>query len=147
MKTPIVKADSKEQERRRMPGPATAEELLQLVERSQVADGAVIEKARASWREKKSDDDSPAVFAQHLIDLGVITPFHAEQLLAGRYKGFRVGAYRILRLIGVGGMGRVYLAEHAFMKRRVALKILPKSQHKESSAIERFQREAQAVAF
>jgi eukaryotic-like serine/threonine-protein kinase len=129
-----------------MPGPATAEELLQLVERSQVADRSVVDKALASWRDKNSNDQSPATFAQHLMDVGVITPFHAEQLLAGRYKGFRVGAYRILRLIGVGGMGRVYLAEHAFMKRRVALKILPKSQHREGSAIERFQREAQAVA-
>jgi serine/threonine protein kinase len=146
LKTPNLMTGRSEHKQRRMPGPATVEELLQLVERSQVADRPVIEKARAAWREKKPADESPAAFAQHLIDMGVITPFHAEQLLAGRYKGFRVGAYRILRLIGVGGMGRVYLAEHAFMKRRVALKILPKSQHKESSAIERFQREAQAVA-
>jgi eukaryotic-like serine/threonine-protein kinase len=129
-----------------MPGPATAEELLQLVERSQVADRPVIQKAYSSWRERAGSGDEPARFAQHLIEAGVITSFHAEQLLAGRYKGFRVGAYRILRLIGVGGMGRVYLAEHAFMKRRVALKVLPKSQNKETSAIERFQREAQAVA-
>ena len=129
-----------------MPGPATVEELLQLVERSQVADRPVVQKAYSAWQEKSGSSDEPPKFAQFLIESGVITSFHAEQLLAGRYKGFRVGAYRILRLIGVGGMGRVYLAEHAFMKRRVALKILPKSQNKEGSAIERFQREAQAVA-
>jgi serine/threonine protein kinase len=129
-----------------MPGPATVEELVQLVERAQVVDQPVLQRAYASWQAKSGRSDEPAAFAQHLIDAGVITSFHAEQLLAGRYKGFRIGAYRILRLIGVGGMGRVYLAEHAFMKRRVALKILPKSLNKEGSAIERFQREAQAVA-
>src|SRR6476620_9895051 len=99
-------------ERRRMPGPATVEELLQLVERSQVADRPVIQKAYTAWLERSEPANEPAKFAQHLIDRGVITSFHAEQWLAGRYRGFRIGAYRILRLNGVGGMGRVYLAEH-----------------------------------
>ena len=49
----------------------------------------------------------------------------AEQILKGRHKGFILGKYRLLDRIGMGGMGQVYLAEHAMMRRRVALKVLP----------------------
>src|SRR5262249_39644108 len=43
-------------------------------------------------------------------------------------------------------MGSVYLCEHKFMRRRVAVKVLPSSKAQESSALERFYREARAVA-
>src|SRR5262249_27270936 len=43
-------------------------------------------------------------------------------------------------------MGSVYLCEHKFMRRRVAVKVLPSAKAEESSALERFYREARAVA-
>ena len=39
--------------------------------------------------------------------------------------GTRLGAYEVRSLIGVGGMGEVYLAHDTNLKRNVALKILP----------------------
>ena len=40
-------------------------------------------------------------------------------------RGFRFGAYEVLSLLGVGGMGEVYRARDTKLNRDVALKILP----------------------
>lgn len=58
----------------------------------------------------------------------------------------RIGEYRIVRLIGSGGMGRVYLAEHEPMQRTVALKTLPPERMRQPSAVERFYGEVRAAA-
>jgi hypothetical protein len=58
----------------------------------------------------------------------------------------RLGPYRILKVIGSGGMGVVFLAEDLSLRRRVALKILKPVLAASSSARQRFLREAQAAA-
>ncbi len=50
----------------------------------------------------------------------------------------RIGEYRLHRLIGVGGMGRVFLAEHLRMQRSVALKVLPLERMKDEVWVRRF---------
>ena len=57
-----------------------------------------------------------------------------------------IGGYRIVEEIGRGGMGVVYAAEQESLNRRVALKVVPRRWIKESSATERFKREAQVTA-
>ncbi|MCP4205387.1 MAG: protein kinase [bacterium] len=54
--------------------------------------------------------------------------------------------YRILEKLGAGGMGDVYLAEDRRLKRRVALKVLPKEFAALPERLNRFRREAEAVA-
>jgi serine/threonine-protein kinase len=56
-----------------------------------------------------------------------------------------VGAYRIQELLGEGGMGRVYLAEHAFLCRMSAIKVLTKRDN-DLSVIGRFEREVQLAS-
>jgi serine/threonine protein kinase len=63
--------------------------------------------------------------------------------------GGRIEEFRIIRLIGKGGAGHVYLAEDTVLKRLVALKIVDHSaasQGKGDEVVERFRREARAVA-
>jgi serine/threonine protein kinase/Tol biopolymer transport system component len=57
-----------------------------------------------------------------------------------------LGHYRILRLIGRGGMGEVYLAEDAKLGRKIALKLLPVDFTTDELRMLRFQREARAAS-
>src|SRR5262245_19313211 len=54
--------------------------------------------------------------------------------------------YRILQVLGSGGMGIVYKAEHQVMERPVALKVIRHDLTREPAAVERFRREVRAAA-
>ena len=85
--------------------------------------------------------------ADALVAEGLITRFQADQMLRGRWRNFILGGkYIILEPLGAGGMGTVYLCSHRIMRRPVAVKVLPAVQADDPGAVERFQREAQAVA-
>lgn len=58
----------------------------------------------------------------------------------------RLGEFRLLRRLGGGGMGVVFLAEQPSLKRRVALKVIRPEHLYFPGAKQRFQREAEAVA-
>jgi len=58
----------------------------------------------------------------------------------------RLGEFRLLRRIGGGGMGVVYEAEQPRLERRVALKVITPALQSSPTALERFRREASAVA-
>jgi len=98
-----------------------------------VASGLVpageIEAAEAQLRLEPAADTA-AERDRRLADLLVsrqrLTPFQAQELLAGRGR-FRLGQYTVLDKIGKGGMGHVFKAEHSMMGRVVAVKVLPRS--------------------
>ena len=58
----------------------------------------------------------------------------------------RLGTYRILRVLGTGGMGMVLHAEDPVLKRAVALKVMRPALAKSKDARQRFLREARAIA-
>src|SRR5438067_12815389 len=56
------------------------------------------------------------------------------------------GKYRLVRLIGRGGMGAVYEAENTWTRRRVATKLLRPEYARDKEVLRRFMQEAQAAA-
>ncbi len=66
-------------------------------------------------------------------------------MLAGR-SSFYLGKYRLIELLGRGGMGSVFLGQHVTMNRRVALKIISRQGRKDRASLDRFLAEARAIA-
>ena len=60
--------------------------------------------------------------------------------------GTMVNRYKIIGLLGKGGMGEVYLAEDTELHRRIALKMLPSNFTRDSDRVRRFVREAHAAS-
>jgi hypothetical protein len=58
----------------------------------------------------------------------------------------QLGQYRLGRLLGAGGMGEVYLAEHLLLKRPCALKLIRPGEATDPRALERFEREVRLTA-
>ena len=58
----------------------------------------------------------------------------------------KIGRYEIIKKIGQGGMGAVFLAKDTQLKRQVALKVLPRDKAENPTLVRRFKAEAQAAA-
>ncbi|MFT4557205.1 MAG: serine/threonine protein kinase [Planctomycetaceae bacterium] len=65
---------------------------------------------------------------------------------AKKNKTVQLGDFKLLKKLGQGGMGEVYLANQLSLDRQVALKILSKEMAKKPGFVERFVREARAMA-
>jgi serine/threonine protein kinase len=129
-----------------MPAPTTVNEFVELIIKS-----GVVEQPRVSAYMQQHQAGAEATtdlqrLAGLLVRDGILTVFQAEQFLQGKWKRFNIGKYRVLERLGSGGMGQVFLCEHKLMRRRVAVKVLPTAKAEDASSLERFYREARAVA-
>lgn len=129
-----------------MPAPTSVSEFLDLTQRSGVVDEIRLNAYVRQLREGNALPTEPSRLAGMMVRDCILTYFQAQQLLMGKWKRFSIGRYKVLEKIGAGGMGQVFLCEHKLMRRRVAVKVLTTAKAGESSALERFHREARAVA-
>ncbi len=123
--------------------PRTGDAVLALVRRAEIADDDVLAGfvSQAGALPPAASDT-----ATRLVQAGILTPFQAKLILQGKHRGFKLGPYRILNQIGAGGMGQVFLAEHAQLRRKIALKVLPARQALDPANVDRFYQEARAAA-
>jgi serine/threonine-protein kinase len=135
----------------------TADKVFELIERSQLVTPEAFQAHLASLRSLADESSSASSENQALLEdpieicksfetAGLLTRWQSEKILQGKYKGFFLGKHKLLGHIGSGGMSSVYLAEHIVMKHLRAVKVLPKSKLGKTSYLERFQREAKAIA-
>ena len=67
----------------------------------------------------------------------LLTEYQADRIEAGKTFGLIIGNYRVLDRLGAGGMGVVFKAEHLYMRRQVAIKVLSSSSAQTPRVIQR----------
>jgi serine/threonine-protein kinase len=125
-----------------MAAPQGALAFLELLEKSKLL--TPDEVAAAIARHHFRPDQDPRVVAQALMKDHLLTRFQASQLLKGRYRGFVIDGYKLLEILGAGGMGMVYVALDTHTGRRVAIKLLTERGQGDAGVRARFEMEARA---
>ncbi|MBM3979156.1 MAG: response regulator [Planctomycetes bacterium] len=81
-----------------------------------------------------------------LVQCHLLTKFQADKVREGGAGELVLGHYRLLDLLGRGGMGTVYRAEHLHLRRQVAVKVMARAGEPNPRLLHRFYGEARAVA-
>ena len=122
------------------------ETFAAVVQKSGLVDQDRLQRSLVEFSAANDNAQSVPRLAEWLIRENLLTKWQADKLLQGKHRGYFLGKYKLLSLLGKGGMSSVYLAEHLLMRRQCALKVLPAKRVDDSSYLERFHREAQAAA-
>ena len=94
----------------------------------------------------RADIKSAESFARELVRQNHLTKLQAAAVLKGKTKNLVFGEYIVLEKIGSGGMGQVFKGRHRPTGKLVAVKVLSADAVKNRRLIERFKKEARAVA-
>jgi len=87
---------------------------------------------------------TPLDLARTLVNRGWLTRYQAERLLEGQGRGYAIGPYRILELLGIGGMAVLYLVEDPASGERLALKTISEKHRNDPGILARLRLEARA---
>ncbi len=125
----------------------SAKSFIGLLRKSKLLEADVLKETLDSLF--KRSDGAPIKLdqiTQHLLSQQMISEWHLKKLLSGKYKGFFLGKYKLLRHLGTGGMSTVYLAQHTLFNQERAIKVLPRDRVADKTYLDRFYREGRAVA-
>lgn len=130
-----------------MPAVTSQIDFLELVRKSGLIERDKLDAYLADLAARGESTSDPKQTAVRMIKDGLLTTFHCKQLLLGKWRGFfLLDKYKVINILGAGASGRVYLCQQTRLNRLVAVKILPSQNTQSSDAVERFYREARAVA-
>jgi len=121
---------------------STPEQFWDVLGRSQLLEATVVSRLQSEYAGRVLP---PEHVAWQLVERKFLSLWQAQRLLAGQ-SNFTLGKYKLLDMLGQGGMGAVFKAEHVVMGRIVALKILARARLSNPSAVARFRREVKAAA-
>ena len=122
------------------------ESFIAVLKKSRLVEPERIQRLIRETCSSGSNPETAAQLADRLVADNTLTRWQADKLVQGKHRGYFLGKYKLLSLLGKGGMSSVYMAEHLLMRRRCAIKVLPAKRVDDSSYLERFHREAQAAA-
>jgi serine/threonine protein kinase len=125
----------------------TASQFLERVQRSGLISEGRAAELLVQLEQRGIDLTNANAVADALVADDTLTRWQADKLLQGKHRGFFLGSYRLLKMLGKGGMGAVYLAYDRMLDRKCAIKVLPPQNLGDNSSMyERFVKEAIAVA-
>ncbi len=125
-----------------METPLVADPFLTLLKKSGLLPPEQV--AAAVERFDLSEPHVSKDFARAFVREGLLTRFQAERLLEGRYRGFFIDHYKVLEILGAGGMSCLYLAEDMKNGEHVALKVLSDAHKGDAAMLARLKIEARA---
>lgn len=120
--------------------PIPLERFVETVKKSQLVSEAELQLLVDGLGSGGVDELAELLLADNLV-----SQWQIEQLRKGRYKGFLLGDYTLLDLIGAGGMSKVFRARRKGETELLALKVLPLKKLEAHGRLQRFFDEAQAA--
>jgi serine/threonine-protein kinase len=129
-----------------MANPPSIDDFLGTLRSSGLMTEEEIGKALDEMRAAGIDPTDAASLADAFVKRELLTAWQAEMLLKGKCRGFHLGPYVLLRPLGQGAMGHVFLAQHTMMRRNCAIKLLAQKYRQDPDLLARFQVEARAIA-
>lgn len=120
--------------------PVDTTRFLELVELSGLLTADQVEDFPNYFSDEEWESLSvdPKHVAEQMVEQELLTRWQSDLLLAGKYKGFFISKYKLLKILGSGRTTSVYLAEPRSLGEQVAIKILAKTLAEQPEEVARF---------